>query len=237
MPRRRPRTPIAVGLVLILAALVGACNTPPPDDGTEGPPLVISNDWWAAGDSIFSGSSNYYGTPAQLEGVSNVAWGGLTVTKTSILGTPQPTIREHLERMVNTHGVPDNVILHAGGADLVARVAWSADFTVDDFVADAVALDTWLRELGTEVWWSSITPVANWTPVARANSMRLLLNEALQTAFGERFIDCEADLLGPNSAWLRQEYQVPLDGAHLNDVGARVHARCLAPRLGLQLKG
>ena len=49
--------------------------------------------------------------------------------------------------------------------------------------------------------------------------------------------DCDPALLDSRGQWLRPDYPIPLDGGHLNYVGGRAHAECIAPVLGLTVKG
>jgi len=236
MPQTPSRRLRAGAAALMTALLLGATACNPPESGEPGTPPVITNEWWAGGDSIFSGTGPYPGTPTFLEGVSNVSWGGNTISRVDILGQPQPTVREHLRAAVNRHGVPDNIVIHAGGADLFGIAAWNADIDVERFVADAVELDTWLRELGTQVWWTTITPMASWGATARLNPLRLAFNDGLRQAFPDRIVDCDPDLLDEDGRWLDDEFPIPLDGGHLNFEGARAHAECIGRVIGVAVK-
>ena len=227
---------LLAALVFTVAVVAGCGPTPTPGEVQTDPTFVPTFGWWAAGDSIFSGSANYLGTPRYLEDVLNIAVGGRTLAPISILGAPQPTIRAHIVGRLGAYGVPEKMVIHGGGADLFAKQVWQADISYERIMAEIVSLDEWLSGLGIEVWWTTIVPSASWGTVAPQNAFRQRVNNGLREMLPERLIDCEDRLIDPvNHTWLNTAYQIPHDGVHLNGAGALAQARCISERTGIPI--
>ena len=236
MSRYRAFARLFIALTVAAVVAVG-CTTPPKPGTTQADPdFVPTFGWWAAGDSIFSGSSNYLGTPRYLEDVLNIAVGGRTLVPVTILAAPQPTIRGHILGRLGAYGVPEKMVIHGGGADLFAKQVWQASISYERIMEEIVSLDAWLTGLGIEVWWTTIAPHASWGTVAPQNAFRLKVNDGLRELLPERLIDCEATLIDPaNNTWLNAAYQIPHDGVHLNGAGALAQARCISERTGIPI--
>jgi len=241
-----------IALAVMAIALLSSCAPKAPAAGgtpTEQAPL--SAVWWAAGDSVFAGVGAYnLGAPAHLSGVSNVSVAGNVLVGISILGNKQPTVMNQLQNTIARNGgeVPENIILHAGGADMFARVQWAgadvtdrpgakvAHLTVDDYTAEMQYITTYLENFGVTVWWTTIIPSTVWSPEAQVNTMRTSINDWMRANFGEHLIDCESAMTQPGTPWLNPTFNLSvIDGVHLNAKGAVAHANCIAAATGLQV--
>jgi lysophospholipase L1-like esterase len=233
-PSRLLRSALGVA-VLVIAALGSSCA--PAVGGL--PPAVLhpelpAGSWWAFGDSLFAGVGwQHLGAPSFIGGMENRAVAGHTLVALPFVGPQLPTVRSQIARAIERDGVPDHVVIHAGGADLLARVVRGTRPSIEEYGGAYRELDSWLRDLGVDVWWTSVAPFAPWSiPGSNdMNGVRLQMNDWLRTNMADQLIDCEADLVASGGAWLDERYVLPGDGVHLNGAGASAHARCIARAL------
>ena len=226
-------------LLTALIAVVPACTpiaippsmTVPPD----GPPAEeVPMEWWAMGDSMFAGYGKHPAAPAYLDGVQTFAVAGNTLVEVDLMEQPQPTVRAQIESAIERHGTPEHMVIHAGVADLVGRGLWGFDNGSDEYAQEIADLDEWLRGLGVDVWWTTLTPFTVWSipGLGGQAELRIWLNRWLHDHLGDRLIDCEDALIGPDGVYADAQYLLPEDGIHVNRWGAQRHARCLAEQLG-----
>jgi hypothetical protein len=232
------RSSLVAGLLATLAALASACAPMvlPPDGsipGDERPPVEVSMEWWAMGDSLFAGYAKYPGAPAHLDGVQNFSVAGHTLVEVALFGQPQPTVRQQIEAAIERHGAPEHVLIHAGAADLVGRGFWRFDHASNLYVQEIAALDEWLRGQGVDVWWTTVAPFSLWSipGLGGQEPLRSWLNDWLRTNLGDRVIDCDAALMGTDGVFADPKYLQPYDGVHVNRRGALAHATCISEQL------
>lgn len=236
------RTAVLVTATLLVMALT-ACG---PSPSTSAPPapcpqeLGVYDGWYAAGDSAFAGVGwQYRGAPSFIDGMSDRSYPGDTLVK---LKAPhlasQPTVMARISAAFCRDGVvPRNIIIHAGAADLIARQEWNQRYAFGEYTNQFHAINTWLTTLGIErIVWTTAIPMTSWARHAPENQFRLQLNDWLR-ASGLEVLDCEPALAN-EFGWLPTELSVDsnktvkVDGAHLNEQGARLHAQCIIDGLG-----
>lgn len=226
-----------IGILFVACALLVAAACVEEDQGTI-PPDDREVTWWFAGDSMFAGDWNYSAAPRFLEDVRNVAVPGSTLIRVQ----NHPTIEDQLAPHGPNPDTHNAIVFHAGGADMYARELYQLEHTIEDYMAVVDYFDTGFREMGLDVYWTSIAPtndlVSEDIRVAQnQNEMRLALNAAIAAKVGSRFVNCEPALVsGPGSVWGAPELYIN-DGVHLNEAGAEIHAHCIANAIpGLKVK-
>lgn len=227
-----------LGIVLTATAVLAVVACVPPDEG-DAPVDDREITWWFSGDSMFAGDWYHSAAPRFLKDVRNVAVPGSTLIRVQ----NHPTIEDQLAPHAPNPDTHNVIVFHAGGADMYARELYELDHTIDDYLAVIDYFDTGFRDAGLDVYWTSIAPTnvlvdEDLQIAQKQNEMRLALNAAVANKMGSRFINCEPDLVAePGGVWGDPAYFID-DGVHLNDVGAFVHAQCLAnaiPGLSLDL--
>lgn len=228
----RSRAAVVVTAIAALAVVAGCTQpttvapAPPPASGS------VRLGWWAAGDSLFGGHAGVFAAPAYLPDAQIIARSGSTLAPVQLFGAPQPTVRQQIQSAIARFGTPERVIVHAGVADLVARAVWGAMFPLERYAAAIAELDEWLADLGVEVFWSSLVPMASWSTLGSTgqDAVRQQLNDTLRELVGERFIDCEEALTGVGGRWIAPAF-VQADGVHVTLAGAFAHANCISDDL------
>ncbi|UDY37931.1 SGNH/GDSL hydrolase family protein [Dermatobacter hominis] len=208
---------------------------------TAGPAPPITTDWWstaewwAFGDSLFAGHSSVPGAPSHLRGVVNAAAGGTTlVPVTTSMGNPNGDLAGQISAAIERAGRPRHVIISAGMADLYARQVWGADLPLASYTDRYVDITQWLRHLGIDVHWMTITPITSWGIVGAQAWLQSALNAWLRSS-GLPLVDCESSLQAPGSPWLDDSLTFALDGVHLNETGSLTYARCISAAIGVPL--
>lgn len=223
-----------LSFVVASLLLAAACAPDQGQAGLAGPSIASSYDWWFAGDSGFAGVGDYdLGAPSKLRGVQSIAVAAHVLADVEILGNKQPLVLNQIRHAVSRYGgvLPGNVVIHAGGADLLARAMELPQLPlIEDYTEAVRAIDDLYRSQGVEVWWTSVLPFTTWGLAGSQVNFRLQLNAAIAEAVGpERFIDCDPVMTEASGRWLKTEFALSIiDGAHLNAAGAVEHARCMA---------
>ena len=234
--RRRSRVALAAGLVALASACTPIAVPPQLTIPPDRPPVEVSMEWWAMGDSLFAGYDKHHGAPSYLEDVEIFAVAGNTLLEVELAGQPQPTVRAQIETAIERHGAPEHMVIHAGVADLLGRGLYGFDHASVEFTAEIASLDEWLRGLGIDVWWTTLAPFTVWSipGVGGQGELRLWLNEWLRDHLGDRLIDCERALIGPGGEYADAQYLLDTDGIHVNRWGALRHARCISAELAAE---
>jgi len=226
---------LAAALVVVASACTPAALPPTTTTTTvaDRPASEVSMEWWATGDSLFAGYGKHPAAPAHLDGIENFAVQGHTLVQVDLLGEPHPTVRSQIERMIGLYGAPEHMVVHAGAADLLGRGLWGFDHSSEELTDEIASLDEWLRGLGIDVWWTTIAPFTLWSVSGLGGQaeLRLWLNDWMRTHLGDRLLDCEEALIGFGGVFADGQYLLEDDGIHVNDWGARRHARCISERL------
>lgn len=237
MTSRRHLVAAFVAAAFLGASAVSGCS-PVAVTAGPAPPVSVEQwsgiDWWAFGDSIFAGHNGVPGAPSHLRGVANASVGGTTLVPIATLGNPNSDLASQITEAIEHSGKPRHAVISSGMADLYARQLWGVDLPPDDYTDRYREITDWLRSLGIDVHWMTLTPVTPWGIVGGQTGMQALLNEWLRGS-GLPIIDCEAVLRAPGSAWLDDSLTFDLDGVHLNETGAVRYAECISHALGIPL--
>jgi lysophospholipase L1-like esterase len=237
MNSRTTRLVALVASVLLTASALGGCT---PDSSTiDGTPLVTTErwsdvEWWAFGDSLFAGHAGVAGAPSHLRDVANAAVGGTTLVAMDVSGNRNGDLVSQIDAAIAAHGRPHHVIISSGMADLYGRQLLGVDLPLEAYTDRYRDVTDWLRNLGIDVHWMTLTPVTTWGIVGGQTAMQATLNTWLRGS-GLPVVDCESSLTAPGSPWLDEALTFPLDGVHLNEDGAIRYASCISAAIGVPL--
>ena len=237
MTSRRHPVAAVVAAALLGASAISGCA---PVSVTAGPAPTVTveqwsgAEWWAFGDSIFAGHNGVPGAPWHLRDVVNASVGGTTLVPVTTLGNANSDLASQLTGAIEHNGRPRHVIISSGMADLYARQLWGVDLPLSMYTDHFREITDWLRSLGIDVHWMTLTPVTTWGIVGGQTGMQALFNEWLRGS-GLPLVDCEAVLRAPGTPWLDDSLTFDFDGVHLNEAGSLRYAGCISDALGLPL--
>jgi lysophospholipase L1-like esterase len=237
MTPRRVRSVAFVASAVITASALSGCT---PVSVTSGPaPSSTSHEWsstewWAFGDSLFAGHDSAPGAPSHLRGVLNASVGGTTLVPVTTFGNQNGDLVSQIAGAIERSGRPRRVVISSGMADLYARQFWGVDLPLSAYTDRYLDVTEWLRNLGIDVHWMTLTPITTWGLVGGQASMQAAINTWLRSS-GLPIVDCESSLTAPGSPWLDDSLTFSLDGVHLNEAGASRYAACISTKLGIPL--